>query len=60
MNERRKGTSGPPAFARGFFARLVAEHSPLDGEAVLLRWPVQPDDGRVPKRRWDDARQLHP
>jgi hypothetical protein len=33
-----------PAFARDFFARLFAEYPPLEGEAVYLRWSVQPDD----------------
>jgi hypothetical protein len=33
-----------PAFARDFFARLFAEFPSLGGEAVFLRWSVQPDD----------------
>ena len=33
-----------PAFARDFFARLLAEVPSLEGEAVFLRWSVQPDD----------------
>jgi len=33
-----------PAFALDFFDRLFAEFPPLKGEAVFLRWSVQPDD----------------
>jgi hypothetical protein len=33
-----------PAFARDFFARLLVEFPFLEGEAIFLRWSLQPDD----------------
>lgn len=40
----KEATDRLPAFARDFFGRLFAEFPSLEGEAVFLRWSVQPDD----------------
>lgn len=41
---REEADDRMPAFARDFFGRLFAEFPPLAGDAVFLRWSVQPDD----------------
>jgi hypothetical protein len=44
LEGREEDAGRMPGFATDFFGRLFAEFPPLEGEAVFLRWSVQPDD----------------